>query len=182
MTMANRVRLLTATAFLAAAFAFSPARAQDIPDTHLSAARAAIDAIDATDDFDLVLPQAANALKTELIRKNPDLVQLINATVDENALKLAGRRADLEREAALAYARVFTEQELKEIAAFYVSPTGQKLISDGPIVTREVLKAGDIWRQGVARDLATAVGEQIQAAVEAKAGGEKQGGDASAKQ
>ncbi|EKF17930.1 DUF2059 domain-containing protein [Nitratireductor pacificus] len=171
MILATRVRLFTASAAVAAMVAFAPAKAQEISETHLSAARAAISAINATGDFDSVLPQAAGALKSELIRKNPDLVQLINATVDEKAIELASRRVDLEREAAQAYARVFSEQELKDIAAFYDSPTGRKLIADGPIVTREVLKAGEIWRRGIARDLAQMVGEQIQAAAEATGAG-----------
>lgn len=147
--------------FLAALAFAVPAAAQDISETHLKAARAAIAAIKATDQFDMILPQAAQALKQELIQKNPDLQQLISQTVDEHTLKMVGRRSDLEKEAALAYARVFTEAELTDIAAFYSGPVGQKLLSDGPIVTRKVLEAADIWQRGVARDLAVAVGEQL---------------------
>ncbi|WP_292895940.1 MULTISPECIES: DUF2059 domain-containing protein [unclassified Nitratireductor] len=172
MNLATRIRLVAASAAVAMTFAFTPAGAQEISASHLAAARSAIDAINATDDFDGVLPQAAAALKSELIRKNPDMVALINATVDEKAIELASRRVDLEREAAQAYARVFSEQELTEIAQFYTSPTGMKLIEDGPIVTREVLKAGEIWRRGIARDLAQMVGQQIQAATEATGNGE----------
>ena len=79
---------------------------------------------------------------------------MITSKVDEKALELASRRADLEKEAALAYARVFSEEDLHAIASFYTSPTGLKLLADGPIVTREVMKAADIWQRGVARDLA----------------------------
>ncbi|HEU4986593.1 MAG TPA: DUF2059 domain-containing protein, partial [Rhizobiaceae bacterium] len=57
----------------------------------------------------------------------------------------------------------------------YTSPAGQKLLTDGPIVTREVLKAADIWQRGVARDLAQNVGRQIQAAVSAQAATPAQG-------
>lgn len=147
--------------FLAALALAVPAAAQDVSDTHLKAARAAIAAIKATDQFDLILPQAAQALKQELIQKNPDLQQLISQTVDEHTLKMVARRSDLEKEAALAYARVFSEEELNAISAFYTTPVGQKLLSDGPIVTRKVLEAADIWQRGVARDLAVAVGEQL---------------------
>jgi hypothetical protein len=158
MIFANSARRL---AFLAALAFAVPAAAQDVSDTHLKAARAAIAAIKATDQFDLILPQAGQALKQELIQKNPDLQQLISQTVDEHTLKMVARRSDLEKEAALAYARVFTEAELNEIATFYSAPVGQKLLSDGPIVTRKVLEAADIWQRGVARDLAVAVGEQL---------------------
>jgi hypothetical protein len=164
MNLVTRVRRFSAGLAAIAVLAITiPASAQEISETHVRAARAALNAINATDQFDMVLPQAAQALKTELIQKDPHLQNLIIATVDEKALTLAGRRADLEREAALAYARVFSEDELKEVAAFYDSETGKKLLSDGPIVTREVFRAADIWQRGIARDLAEAVAETLQA-------------------
>ncbi|RWQ12718.1 MAG: hypothetical protein EOS19_33710, partial [Mesorhizobium sp.] len=73
---------------------------------HLKAARAAVAAIHATDPFDSILPQAAGALQQQLIQKNPDMQELIGRTVSEKALALASRRADLEKEAALTYAKV----------------------------------------------------------------------------
>jgi uncharacterized protein len=135
--------------------------AQDVKESHLKAARAAITAIKATDVFDVVLPRAASALKSELIQKDPNLQELIRKTVDEKTIALAGRRADLEREAALAFARAFTEEELTTIANFYNSPAGQKLLKGGPAVTNEVGKAAEIWQRGVARDLAKSVAEVL---------------------
>lgn len=137
--------------------------AQEISDSHLKAARAAVAAINATDQYDSILPEAATALKTQLIQKNPDLQEIIVAIVDEETIKLVPRRADLEKEAALAYARVFSEKQCNEIAAFYQSETGLKLLSDGPIVTRELIKAANIWQNGVARDLAQNVGQALSA-------------------
>lgn len=162
MILANRVRRLSAAFATVAVLALAvPATAQEISESHLNAARAAVSAINATDQFDGILPQAAHALKSELIQKDPHLQSLIIATVDEKALALAGRRADLEKEAAMAYARVFSEKELNDIAAFYSTETGKKLLSDGPIVMREVIKAADIWQRGVGRDLAAAVAETL---------------------
>lgn len=169
MTLARRARLFGVAAALAATLFVAPASAQEISDSHLKAARETVDAINATDQFDKILPQAAQALKAELIRKNPDMVDLIDETVNEEALALVKRRADLETEAAKAYARVFSEEELKQITEFYHTPAGKKLLKDGPIVMREVAKAGDIWRRGVARDLAENVGEKIEAAADAEA-------------
>ena len=62
----------------------------------LAAARAAITAIKATDQFDLILPQAAELLRGEMIQKDPNLEAAISAAVDEEVIKLAARRADLE--------------------------------------------------------------------------------------
>lgn len=139
---------------------------QEISDSHLSAARKAITALRTTDEFDGILSAAAAELKVQLYQKNPDLQPLISVIVDETALGLASRRADLEREAALAYAKAFNETELNEITTFYTSATGKKLIADGPIVTRELFKAADIWRAGISRDLAVEAGKRIAEEVE----------------
>jgi hypothetical protein len=154
-----------ASAFVAVA---SQALAQDISDSHLKAARETIDAVKATESYDLLLPAAAQMLKQELIQQNPDLTDLISATVDEKALGLAARRVDLEREAALVYARAYTEDELKAITAFYTSEAGKKVLSKGPLVAREVTKAADIWQRGIQRDLATEVGKHIEQVVDAQ--------------
>lgn len=138
-----------------------PAAAQEISDSHLSAARAVLASLHATDEFDLVLPGAAQSLKGELIQKNPDLQAVIIEVVDQTAFALAARRGDLEREVATIYARAFTEAQLKEISSFYTSETGKKLLADSPLITREVLRAADIWQNGIARDLAQQAGEEL---------------------
>ncbi|TPK31201.1 MULTISPECIES: DUF2059 domain-containing protein [unclassified Mesorhizobium] len=170
MMLHNRVRRFSVLLAASAVLAFSsPAFSQDVTEAHLKAARAAVTAIHATDPFDNILPQAAAALESQLIQKNPDMQELIAKTISEKALALASRRADLEKEAALAYAKVFSEQELNDIATFYNSDSGKKLLESGPAVTRDLVKAADIWQNGLARDLAQQVGETLAAAAKAKA-------------
>lgn len=170
MMLNKRVRCLAAALAASAVIAFSlPALAQDVSESHLKAAHEAISALHATDPFDNILPAAAAALQQQLIQKNPDMEQLISTTISEKALALASRRADLENEAATAYAKSFSEQELKDIAAFYSSASGKKLLETGPIATRELVKAAEIWQNGIARDLAQQVGEALAAASKTKA-------------
>lgn len=159
----NRARNWVGICLVAAATAFSalPALSQEISESHLKASRAAIAAIRVTDRFDTILPSAAITLKTELLRQNPNLEALINETVDAKTLAMAGRRGDLEREAALAFAHAFTEDELNAIAAFYSTEAGKKFIDKGPEATGEVYKAAEIWQRGVIRDLAQTVGEEM---------------------
>ncbi len=145
------------------------AQAQDATPEHLAAARAAIAAIGATNQFDAILPQAADALKGEMIQKDPNLEALITSTVDNEVLALAARRTDLEKEAALVYAKVFTEADLKAISDFYNTEAGKKLIKEGPIATRGLIDAANIWQAGIARDLAKNVGEKIKAVAPADA-------------
>lgn len=107
------------------------ARAQEISEAHIAAARQAIASLGVTDRFDDILPGLAERLKAELIQASPNVQDAITATVDAKALELAPRRADLEREAALTYARAFSVEELNAISTFYSSEAGKKLASEG---------------------------------------------------
>ncbi|WP_394689077.1 DUF2059 domain-containing protein [Hoeflea sp.] len=143
-------------------------QAQEISESHLNAARAAMTSLQSTDQFDAIIPASAERLKVQLIRANGDLQEVISATVDEEALKIVPRRGDLEREAAQIYAKAFTEAELTAIADFYNSPAGQKLIENGPLVTRELIKSAEIWSAGISRDLAQNVNKALQEKIGAR--------------
>lgn len=141
----------------------SAAHAQEPTKAQLDAAHAAIEALHATDDFDNILPSAAAALKQSLIQAEPNLANQISETVDEQALKLAARRGDLENEVATIYAKAFTTDELNAIAKFYNTEAGKKLIAQGSNVTNQSIQAARIWSNGIARDLADATHKALNA-------------------
>jgi hypothetical protein len=154
MTFQAAKRIRAGFAALALTVFVAPsAMAQDVTDAHIAAARSAIDAINATDPYDKILPAAAEQIKARLIANNLDLEDAISQTVDEQALSLVARRGDLEQEAARIYAAAFTEEELKAIAQFYETEVGKKLLQNGPIVSREVNSAAAVWSRGIERDL-----------------------------
>ena len=66
------------------------------------------------------------------------------------------RRADLEKEAALAYARCSPKRISTPSRPSTIPRPARSCSTDGPIVTRELIKAAEIWQRGVARDLAAA--------------------------
>ncbi|MBB5573650.1 MULTISPECIES: DUF2059 domain-containing protein [Rhizobium] len=147
--------------------ALGSASAQEVSEEQIKAARAAITALGITNQFDNILPNLAEQLKSTMIQANPNFGDAINSSVDATALALAPRRADLEREAAVTYAKAFSTDELKAIADFYNSPAGKKLLKDGPIATRALYKAADIWGQGISRDLANQSSDALQKVVKA---------------
>ncbi|NEJ74118.1 DUF2059 domain-containing protein [Rhizobium phaseoli] len=153
MNIAGLGRLAAATVVLSGLAFGSAVKAQEVSEDQLKASRAAIDAIGATAQFDNILPGLAERLKAGLIQDSPNYQDIISSTVDAQALALAPRRGDLEKEAALTYAKTFTADELKAIAEFYNSDVGKKLLRDGPVASRETAKAADIWAQGISRDL-----------------------------
>ncbi|ANK72589.1 DUF2059 domain-containing protein [Ensifer adhaerens] len=150
--LAGLVRTFAATAVLLSA-SVPAVKAQDVSEDQIKAARATIAALGVTNSFDNILPNLAERLKNTLIQASPNHQELITATVDDKALSLAARRADLENEAATIYAKTFSLEELNAITEFYNSAAGKKLLNDGPIASRELLKAADIWASGVSRDL-----------------------------
>jgi uncharacterized protein len=171
----HTVGRFAAGAMIALSMSVASAFAADdnIAASHLKAARAAMAAIHITDPFDNILPTIAAQLKGTMIQGSPNYEALINETVDEQALKFAARRADLEKEAARIYAKAFTEQELNEIAAFYATPTGKKLLKDGPISIRELSKAGDIWATGISRDMSKATSDELEKKIDAQVKAQK---------
>ncbi|RFC65070.1 DUF2059 domain-containing protein [Fulvimarina endophytica] len=179
------VSALGAIALLGTALATTPSFAQDagaapaaseqqqpaeISESHLAAARKAVDAIGASDEFDNILLNAATQTKAEFIPNNPDLQTEISDMVDEKAIELAPRRAALETEIARAYASLFTEEELNEIAGFYSTEAGRKLLELGPRAARESLGAANVWTNGILRDLRQASLEGMNEIYAAQAG------------
>lgn len=139
---------------IAALLAFAgPAAAQDISDSHLAIARATVKASGATSRFDLILPQLLQDVKTRFISNRPDLEAEITDVANQEAIAIAPRRADLEREVATIFARVFTEAELVELEAFYTTDTGKKLLAETDVIGRQIVAASRVWGNGIGRDL-----------------------------
>ncbi|MER0239019.1 DUF2059 domain-containing protein [Fulvimarina sp. MAC8] len=196
MRIKNIVPALSAIVFSGAVIAAAPALAQDtaapetsgqaqesepaqeVSESHLAAARAAVDAIGATDEFDNILLNAANQTKAEFIPNNPDLQSEISNMVDEKALELAPRRAALETEVARVYAQLFSEAELKQISEFYATDAGQKLIEVGPKAARDSMGAANVWTNGILRDLRQASLQGMNDIYASKAGASNAGENA----
>jgi hypothetical protein len=135
--------------------------AQELNPAHIKAAKQALAASGATLRFDNILPSVAAKMKTEIIASRPDLADSVTSIIDEETLKLAVRRGDLENESAAIYGRVFAVEELKQISDFYNSVAGKKLIKEAPVLARELNKASQIWGAGIQRDLALAVSKAM---------------------
>ncbi|MCB1499691.1 MAG: DUF2059 domain-containing protein [Bauldia sp.] len=148
----SRIRIGLAALTVAAALA-APAGAQEVSQSHLDAALVAVQSAGAARGFDSVLPALAERVKSRLIRVRPDLYQQISTTVEEVALQLTSRRADLDRAVAMVWAKNFTEDELVTIAEFYKSPTGQKFADIGPRVIQDSLKSVEGWSTRVGEEL-----------------------------
>lgn len=145
-----RVALIGA---ISVALPLSSTSAQEITQSHMTAALDAVSRTAGARSFDNVLPNLALSVENRLIRLRPDLHKVITATADGAALKLVVRRKDLDIDVARIWAKSFTEQELVAIAAFLKSPAGQKYQDLGPKVVSETYQAVQQWSDRVGEEL-----------------------------
>ena len=105
-----------------------------VAESHTQGSRAAISAIHATDPYDNILPQAAIAL--EAAADPEESGPAGNDRLDRSTRRRwrwPARRADLEREVALAYARVYSEAAAQRRSPPSTSrDAGKKLLSRWP--------------------------------------------------
>ena len=167
MLSASRMTLTPAKLLLAAMFAFASvvgASSQEITKEHVAAAKVAMKATGATDRLDKILPELAAFTKAGLIANRPDIEAEISVIVDEVAISLAPRRGPLEDEAAAIYTKLFTQEELEQISAFFNSDTGGKFLRSTPSLFRQVDEVAKVWRAGITRDMSKSVQEKLKEA------------------
>jgi hypothetical protein len=67
----------------------------------------------------------------------------------------------LVNEVARNYATFFTEQELKDVLAFYKSPAGKKLVSEQPKVVDASLKFAQTWANSLSDQVIAKMREEL---------------------
>jgi hypothetical protein len=137
------------------------AYAQELSASHVAVAVEVVRAAGATRGFDNVLPGLANQVIDRLIRLRPDLHKEIIATVQEAALKLAVRRAELDNDIARIWAKRFTEDELRYLLGFYTSDAGKKFSDVGPLVVGEAMQSVERWTGRVGEELFEKTREEL---------------------
>lgn len=114
------------------AFAQAPAK-QPSPE-HVALARAVLDFTGARSSFDGVLVKLLSDARNTIVRTRPTLQADVETALLAIGDKLKNADEELVGQIAVVYAQKFTEQELKDIAAFYQSPAGKKLVAEMPSV------------------------------------------------
>jgi hypothetical protein len=80
-----------------------------------------------------------------LLQINPNLTKDINDVVQLVRQDGAARRQELHKEVALGYATAFTEQELKDMIAFYKTPLGKRIIEQEPKAGEQSTQRAQVW-------------------------------------
>ncbi|MEA2861636.1 MAG: uncharacterized protein QOC72_3675 [Methylobacteriaceae bacterium] len=148
-------RILSAVGLaLGLALAGVPAGAQQQPPPLKPASPAAIAAAkeilamkNASAMYASAVPNIVHKTKEALLQANLNYQKDLNEVAVIVAQSLAGREKEIGEGMAKVYANEFTEQELKDLVAFYKSTLGQKLLSTEPKAIQSSMSYMNQWAQ-----------------------------------
>jgi hypothetical protein len=98
-----------------------------------------------TSGFDTVGPAVIERAKSLFLQTNPNLFKDLNEVAAKLRADYAVRFGEPVNDAAKVYASKFTEQELKDILAFYRTPAGKKVVIQEPLIIQESMSNLDQW-------------------------------------
>lgn len=146
--------------FLAAAAMFvwlgaTLAQAQAPTPAAIATARELVETKGGTAMFDPVIVSMVEQTKGALVQTNPQLSKDLNDVALQLRAEFASRKDELMNYAAKLYADRFSEQELKDMLAFYKSALGKKMTTIEPQVLDETFNYIQQWGQRTSEEVMT---------------------------
>jgi uncharacterized protein len=155
------IKAVFAAAFFLAAGSLA-AQADDQPTpAALESAHTIIIASGLTRSFDIVIPQTFGELERSVTVTRPELKDNLHAVLLALVPEFGKTERDLVNSAALVLARRMSEQELKDTANFFLSPSGKKYVDVQPAAIGEIIALADSWRQKLSTDVLTRAREEM---------------------
>ena len=146
MTFMQTTRRAMQLALVGAALASSlPALAAPPTPAAIATAGEIVKLSGATSLFTSLVPGVIEQSKILFLQQNPGLAGDLNVIATKMRADLAPRLTELAAEVAKIYAEHFTEQELKDLLAFYSSPVGKKFVVEQAVVVNSSLKFAQDW-------------------------------------
>jgi hypothetical protein len=146
-------------------FLVQPAAAQSTapspPGDSLQAARELVKIMDVGAQFRAILPNLMQALRPAIVQNRPEVGRDFDALVPMMVDTMLARTNEFSEIYAAIYARNFTAQELRDVAAFYQTETGKKLLAKLPVITNEGMLAGQKLGQQMAVDLQQRIVDEL---------------------
>jgi hypothetical protein len=137
--------------------AASPARAQTPPAAPspeaLAAAHQLMTVMKPAEQFKAIMPVLIQNMKQAIVQGRPEVEKQYDAMMpafNESAQK---RVNELTETLATIYASNFTADELRDLAAFYGTPTGQTLLARQAAIAQQSMAAGQALGRAVASDV-----------------------------
>lgn len=156
----NRIFTLSLAAALVAGLSFSAGYAQKAAEPS-AAALAASKEIMAIKKSELIYKGVTISLLTRakdtLLQSNLTLGNDLTEVIGTLAPKFAPREKEVADQFVKDYAAAFTDQELKEIVAFYSSATGRKVVEQEPKIIDAAMGFLEQWAERMSREIIDAI-------------------------
>jgi len=132
-----------------------PAAAQQPSASAVATAKELLVTKGATTMFDPLIPGMIENTKNTFLPTNPGLFKDFNEVATRLRAELGPKRNEIVEQIARLYAQRFSETEMKEIIAFYKSPTGKKFATEEPQVIDQGLKQAEEWARRMSEEVMT---------------------------
>jgi hypothetical protein len=138
---------------LALAASIGTAVAQQPSASAMATAKELITVKGATSLYDPLVPGVIEQAKSVFMQANPMLVKDLNEVAAKLRAEYAPRSAEVVNEVAKLYALRFTEQELKDVLAFYKSPLGRKMLKEEPEILDQSMTNAQTWANRLSEEI-----------------------------
>jgi len=107
--------------------------------------------------FETVVPQFMEQIGANLTRTRPELTQDLKVVLAGLAPEFNKRVDEMIDSAARLYATRLTEQQLKDAAAFFKSPSGVAYVQAQPALMGDLFPAMQSWQKQLSEDMVTRI-------------------------
>lgn len=111
--------------------------------------------------FNPLIAGVVEQSKLLYLQQDPGLGKDLNDIAAKMRTDLQPRFGQLMEEVSRLYATHFTEQELKDILAFYHSPSGQKLLAEQPKVIDSSMKYAQSWANKLSDEVTAKMRDEL---------------------
>jgi hypothetical protein len=103
--------------------------------------------------LDAIVPNYLEQARRMFAQTNPDLTGPLGEVTAGLQKEFEAKRGEVVDGIAKAYASRFTEAELKELVAFYKTPTGKKFVLTLPAVLQESFERMQAWSAKLSEEM-----------------------------
>jgi uncharacterized protein len=95
--------------------------------------------------FDGMVTGVIDTAKNSFVPNNPNLSRPLSEVATQLRTEFDAKKSEVFNEVARAYARYFTEQEMREMLAFYKTTLGRKVLSSESVAVEDGFKRAQEW-------------------------------------
>ncbi len=140
-----------------------PVRAQELSPDHIALARKYIDLSYKISTFEQSLVQAGIDVSDAILKQDPSLEEQSNKAIGDAISYFAKQKDDVFNQFARVYALNFTMDELREMNAFYETPTGQKLAESQSRIDQNIVTLYSLYEENMRKEMYARVRADLRA-------------------